>query len=122
ALLAVDLLAELLVGPLGVAGEAVEARLHGVAGLLQLLLEQPVLPLVLLAQRDDLLAQAVNGRGADGVAGPRAVARFPLPRPGRGGVGPVVEVRQGGVPHGQGPAWQGAGSGRPGGGGRGPTG
>src|SRR6266568_3595150 len=46
ALLAVDLLAELLVGALGVAGEAVEAALHLVARLGHRLLEQLVLAVV----------------------------------------------------------------------------
>ena len=66
ALLAVQFLAKLLIGPLRVAGEAVEAALHLVARLGHRLLEQLVLAIVHLAQGDDLLAQAEDGRGAQG--------------------------------------------------------
>ena len=81
ALLAVHFLAELLIGALGVAGEAVEARLQGVARLGKRLLEQLVLAVVDLAQGDDFLAETVDRRRADGVIDSLTPAPF---RRGRG--------------------------------------
>ena len=64
-LLAVRLLAQLLVGALGVGGEAVEAGLQLVAHLGQGLLEDPCAGGCSSRAGDDLLAQLVDGRGAE---------------------------------------------------------
>src|SRR5205807_6938315 len=65
--LSVKFLAKLLVGSLGIGGEAVEAGLHRVARLRQGLLEHLMLAIIDLAQSDDLFAQAIDGGRADGV-------------------------------------------------------
>src|SRR5262249_27371172 len=70
-------------GPLRVGGETVERGLQRVAHPAQRLLELAVLPVVLLAQRDHLFAEAVNRRGPQRVIG--AGGRGLRGAPGRGG-------------------------------------
>src|SRR5205807_538681 len=82
-LFAVQLLAELLVGPLGVADEAVEVRLQGVACLGERLLEQLMLAVVHLAKSNDLLTEAVDRRRADRMVGLNASPLSPAPLPRR---------------------------------------
>src|SRR5262249_11990952 len=75
ALLALRLLAQVLVGPLGVGGEAVEAALERVAGLGQRLVEELVLAGVVLWRGGDLGAQFEDGRGTERVVLARSLHR-----------------------------------------------
>src|SRR5947208_13761618 len=63
-LLAVQLLAQELIGLLRFGGEGVEARLERIASLGEGLVEHLVLALVLLAQADEFLEEAVDTRHA----------------------------------------------------------
>src|SRR5581483_813810 len=73
---AVRFLPQLLIRPLRVGGEAVEAARQRVADLGQGLLEYLVLTVVHLAQGDHFLAQSIDGRGAQGIVIARRGGRF----------------------------------------------